>query len=159
MSQRWTNVNSFSHEFGFCARSAATLPNACKILPKSTHAFHSAHTRCGGLSFCCFTDQRTASLPAFHPAETFMTCLTQSGPCSFFFKYWKGRWKEHQHMQVQTDHLWGCVGGFYEIMPPCRLLTGSEFTNVQVFLTLQHLVTKRVKGSCSAFLSCLCMRL
>ena len=56
------------------------VPNACVILPKSTHPFHPAHARCGGLSFCRFTDQRTASLPAFHPAETFMTCLTQSGP-------------------------------------------------------------------------------
>ena len=27
------------------------------------------------------------------------------------------------------------MGGFYEIMPPCRPLTGSKFTNVRVFLT------------------------
>ena len=127
-------------------RFPATLLHACVFLSQSTHPFHPAHARCGDLSFCRFTDLRTASVPAFQPAQTFMTCLTQSGPCCFFFffffflsSYWKGRWKEHQssnrHIQAPTDHFWGCVGVFYEIMPPCRPLTGSEFTNVRVFLT------------------------
>ena len=34
---------------------------------------------------CRFTGLRTA-VPAFQPAETFMTCLTQSGPFCFFFE-------------------------------------------------------------------------
>ena len=64
---------------GVFGNSAA---NACVLLPKSTHPIHPTHARCGGLSFCRFTDQRTASVP---PAETFMTCLTQSGHCCFFY--------------------------------------------------------------------------
>ena len=120
-------------------RFPATLLHACVILSKSTHPFHPAHARCGDLSFCRFTDLRTASVPAFQPAQTFMTCLTQSGPCCFFYiiYFWKGRWKQHQsynrHIQAPTDHFWGCVGGFYEIMPPSLPLTGSEFTNVRRF--------------------------
>ena len=73
---------SFSHAFGFCARRT----HWCVILPKSTYPFHPAHARCGGLSFRRFTDLRTASVPDFHPAETIMTYLTQSGSCCFFFK-------------------------------------------------------------------------
>ena len=66
-------------------RFPATLLHACVILSKSTHPFRPAHARCGDLSFCRFTDLRTASVPAFQPPQTFMTCLTQSGPCGFFF--------------------------------------------------------------------------
>ena len=64
-------------------RFPATLLHACVFLSQSTHPFHPAHARCGDLSFCRFTDLRTASVPAFHPAQTFMTCLTQSGHCFF----------------------------------------------------------------------------
>ena len=69
---------------------SATLLHACVILPKSTHPFHPAHAHCGDLSSCHFTDLRTASVPAFQPAETFMTCpfmtcLTQSGHFCFFW--------------------------------------------------------------------------
>ena len=46
------------------------------ILTKLTYPFHPAHARCGDLSSCGFADLRTASLPAFHPAETYMSCLT-----------------------------------------------------------------------------------
>ena len=66
-------------------RFPATLLYACVILSKSTHPFRPAHARCGDLSFCRFTDLRTASVPAFQPAQIFMTCLTQSGPCCFFY--------------------------------------------------------------------------
>ena len=66
-------------------RFPATLLHACVILSKSTHPFHPAHARCGHLSFCRFTDLHTASVPAFQPAQTVMTCLTQSGPCCFFY--------------------------------------------------------------------------
>ena len=72
---------------------SATLLHACVILPKSTHPFHPAHARCGDLTFCRFTDLRTTSVPAFQLAETFMTCLTQSGPFAFkknFFTVLKG---------------------------------------------------------------------
>ena len=65
-------------------RFPATLLHACVFLSQSTHPFHPAHARCGDLSFCRFTDLRTASVPAFQPAQTFMTCLTQSGPCCLF---------------------------------------------------------------------------
>ena len=82
-----TEVNPFSHEIGFCDRSAATLLQACVILSKSTHPFRPAHARCGDISFCRFTDLRTASVPAFQPAQTFRTCLTQSGPCCFFLLF------------------------------------------------------------------------
>ena len=108
---KWPD-NPFSPEFW-----AVTLLH---ILSKSTHPFHPGHARCGDLSFCRFTDLRTASVPAFQPAQTFMTCLTQTGPCCFFifFEYWKGRWKQHQssnrHIQAR---FWGCVGSF-SVMPP-----------------------------------------
>ena len=61
----------------------------------------------------------------FNLLRHFMTCLTQCGHCCFFLLY----------IQVPTDHFWGCMGGFYEIMPPCRPLTGSKFTIVRVCLT------------------------
>ena len=51
--------------------------------PNRHTPFIPTHARCGNLSFCRFTDLRTASVHAFHPAETFMTCLTQSRPCCF----------------------------------------------------------------------------
>ena len=44
----------------------------------------SSRARWGDLSFCRFTDLRTASVPAFQPAKTFMTCLTQSDLAAFF---------------------------------------------------------------------------
>ena len=57
------------------------------ILSKSTHPLHPAHARCGDLSSCRFTDLRKASVPAFHPADTFMTCLTQSRPFCFLYYF------------------------------------------------------------------------
>ena len=102
-----------------------------------------------------------------------MTCLTQSGHCCFF---WKGRWKEHQssnryvHIQVPTDHFWGCVGEI--ISPPWRPLTdvpytateedlGSEFTNVRVlFLEVCKFTTfcDRKGYTVSCALTSLCIR-
>ena len=56
-----------------------------------------------------------------------------------FLKYWNGRWKKHQrsdhHIQVPTDRFWGCVNGFYEIMPPYCLPTGSKFKLCEFLLT------------------------
>ena len=118
--------SSFSHEFGFCARSTffsnspAHMHNSAQI-----DTPHSSRAHAPWRSFCRFTDLRTASVPAFQPAETFMTCLTQSGPTH------PACWD----IQVPTYHFWGCVGGFYKIMPLCRPPTGSKFTIVRVLLT------------------------
>ena len=62
---------------------------------------------------------------------------------------------------MPTDHFRGCVGVFWEIMPPCRPPTGSKFRNVQVLLTflmcvnLQHFVTERVNLHLNS-LACVC---
>ena len=62
----------------------------CSTFTKSAK-FNPAHTRRGDLCFCRFTDLPTASVPAFQPAEIFMTsCPTQSGP---FFRVLKGQMK------------------------------------------------------------------
>ena len=106
-------------------RFSATLLHTCVILSKSTHPFHPAHACCSDLYFCRFTDLRTASVPAFQPAETFYDMSNSMRTLLLFLLY----------IQVPTDHFWGCMGGFYEIMPPCRPLTGSKFTIVRVCLT------------------------
>ena len=87
-------------------RFPATLLHACVFLSQSTHPFHPAHARCGDLSFCRFTDLRTASVPAFQPAQTFMTCLTQSGPCcffAFFFFFLSTERVDERNIKAPTD--------------------------------------------------------
>ena len=72
-------VNLFTDREIACSESRnkrrAILPDnirpICATLPKSTRPFHPASARCGDVSSCRFTDLRTASVPAFHPAETF----------------------------------------------------------------------------------------
>ena len=78
-----------------------------------------------------------------------------------FCEYWKGRWKEHQssnlHIQVLTDHFWGCVGGFYEIMPPFYL---PKFTIVRVLLTFLEVCKFTFcdrKGYCVCYISLWCL--
>ena len=53
-----------------------------------------------------------------------------------FFKCWKGRWKLYQrfyrHIQLPTNHFWGCVGVILEIKPTCRPPIGSKCRNFPV---------------------------
>ena len=76
-----------------------TLLHTCVILPKSTHRARELW--------------RSAALQTY--AHSLCVSLNPDLFC-FFFEYWKGRWKQHQstdcHIQVPTDHFWGCVGGF-----------------------------------------------
>ena len=134
----------FTRKSPYPFNSVAALLNACVILSKSTHPFHPAHARCGDLSFCRFTDLRTASVPAFQPAQTFMTCLTQSGPCFFFIFIFTERVDESnikaptatsKRRPTTSEDAWVV---FNEIMPP---LTGSEFTNVHLtFLEVYNIL-------------------
>ena len=110
-------------------------------------------------SFCRFSSYNTASGRFYQPGETFMTHLTYSGLCCFFFSSFFLSTERIDERYIKapiaaskwpTDHFRGCVGVFWEIMPPCRPPTGSKFRNVQVLWTflmcvnLQHFVTERV---------------
>ena len=65
----------------FCARSA----NSPARMRYSAQIDTPLSSRARALWRSFFLLFYTASVPAFHPAETFMTCLTLSGPFSFFF--------------------------------------------------------------------------
>ena len=114
---------SFSHEFGFCTRSAFfTHESFCP----------NRHT-----PFIPCTRAVAIFLPAVLQAYAQPLCLPFSllrhlwhvsvNPdlFAFFLEYWKGRWKQHQstncHIQVPTNHFWGYVDDFLwdnAAMPP-----------------------------------------
>ena len=87
--------NSFSHEFGFCARSGNPPERM-----RNSDTPHSSSARALWRSlFLLFYRQTHSSVPAFDPAETFMTCLTQSGPCCFF----SFERVDERNIKAQTD--------------------------------------------------------
>ena len=115
--------NSFSHKFGFCARSAFSSNSPARMR-------HSVRINTP-LSSRARALWRSFFLPFYRPTHSLCACLSACWDIYdmshsirtflLFLEYWKGRWKQHQssdcHIQVLTDHFWGCVGGFYEIMP------------------------------------------
>ena len=90
---------------------------------------------------------RSFFLPFYRPTHSLCACLSA---CSdiydmshsirtllLFFRVLKSRWKQHQssdcHIQVPTDHFWGCVGVFYRHaarLPRVKVYNCASFVHV-----------------------------